>query len=334
MSYNFYGSFGSSIIRLDRPQVEAKLVELNQAFADFEVQVTNTVNILESLRTNPMMEGNVQALIYIEQELAGSKSDLKPKFERFVETIKNSVSKTDQISLDLHSQLRGISGYTTEQLLDGRDQGNYYQSTEQTLGGAYQANNYQAVDDFAGRMTAYAGSEFVAEARGASPVIANLSSNIPSGDTSFHSWMGYRAITNRRSGQWKLQQDPNTITDPYGLRRHRSPDNPDGDIIIALGNAFGTTIGTRYRVTMENGHSFYAMLGDVKGTGDYNSVNVGGQSVAHRHGNRYSVVEFVVDRSNLHRDASRMGNVGALPQFNGNVLSIEKVGVNPNFPWG
>jgi len=165
----------------------------------------------------------------------------------------------------------------------------------------------------------------------------DLSSQIPNGDTSFHSWMGYNSITSRRSGQFKLQQDPGTFTDSYGLRRHRNPHNPEGDVIVALGSGFGERIGTRFRVTMDDGNQFYAMLGDVKNPRDATAVrNSAGQSVGHQKGGgRISVLEFVVDRNQLDPRARRMGNVGAIGNgFSGNVRNIERLGVYGDFVWG
>lgn len=155
----------------------------------------------------------------------------------------------------------------------------------------------------------------------------DLSGHIPGGDTSFKSYQGYSF--HQLSGQYKLQQDPNTYTDQNGLRR-----NGD-DYIIALGSAFGTEIGTRYRITLDTGQTFTALLGDSKNPSDGNAVRNGsGQSVGHRSSSGVNIVEFIVDKNKLDPTVRSSGTIGSIPQFSGNVVSIEQIGKYGDFPWG
>ena len=127
---------------------------------------------------------------------------------------------------------------------------------------------------------------------------------------SMKSYMSYKAITNTRSKQYKLQQQ--AVTDPTtGIRMI------DGDYCIAIGSGWGCAVGDKVLVTLQGGKTFNAIISDAKADAHTNSDN---KTTTHDG----SVVEFVVDISSLPKKVRTSGNVGTLDQFSGGVVSITK----------
>lgn len=138
---------------------------------------------------------------------------------------------------------------------------------------------------------------------------------VPSGDTSFKSYMDYRAITNTNSPQYKLQEE--AYTDSDGLRIYGSM----GYYMIALGSYYTDTVGDKFRITLDNGETFLAVVGDLKadchtdGTNRYYPMQNGMKNV----------VEFIVDTSELDKTAKKMGDISSIKKFEGKVSKIEKI---------
>lgn len=135
---------------------------------------------------------------------------------------------------------------------------------------------------------------------------------VPYGDTSFKSYMSYRAITNTESAQWALQKK--CTTDDNGLRKCGD------DYVIAVGSYYSKHIGERFRITLDTGESFTAVVGDFKA--DVHTDN------SHKYtpmsDGRKNVVEFVVDTKKLNAKAKKMGDISYISGFGGNVVSVEK----------
>lgn len=134
--------------------------------------------------------------------------------------------------------------------------------------------------------------------------------SVPSGNTSFKSYMDYRAITDTKSPQYKLQQD--CVTDSHGLRRYRN------DYVIAVGTYYADYVGERLRVTLEDGKEFTAVVGDFKADSDTDSTN---RYTAMNNGGK-NVLEFVVDTASLDKTARKMGDISYIDGFDGDVVSI------------
>lgn len=128
-----------------------------------------------------------------------------------------------------------------------------------------------------------------------------------SANTGFKSFMDYRAITNRRSRQYALQQQAHT--NEQGFRIY------DGCYMIALGTYYTQSVGERFRITLENGQSFLAITGDIKSDAHTDSRH------QHRGGN---IVEFIVDRRAISSLCQRMGDM-SYAGFSGRIASIEKL---------
>ena len=141
---------------------------------------------------------------------------------------------------------------------------------------------------------------------------------LPDDDTYFKTYMSYRAITNTRSAQYKLQQD--AWTDTNGLRRYGD------DYMIAVGTFYSDTVGERFKITLANGFEFTAVVGDIKADKHTDSKNMY-TPVYNANGKVISanVIEFIVDTSSLPKEVKTMGTVSAIDDFEGNIKTIEKI---------
>lgn len=125
----------------------------------------------------------------------------------------------------------------------------------------------------------------------------------------FKSYMDYRAITNKTSLQYKLQERAHT--DYQGLRRL------DSYYMIANGSYYGE-IGAIYRITLSDGIAFEAVKSDAKSdihTDDENKISLSDGSV----------IEFIVDMEQLEIDAIHSGDISSIG-FSGHIVSIERIG--------
>ena len=108
------------------------------------------------------------------------------------------------------------------------------------------------------------------------------------------SYMDWTTITNKRSKQWKLQNEYCT-TGSTGIRMY------DGRYCIALGSYYTHRIGQYVDLVLENGTIIPCIIGDAKQdihTTDNNSVGLDG-----------GVAEFIVDTKSLPHKSRRMGDV-------------------------
>ena len=140
---------------------------------------------------------------------------------------------------------------------------------------------------------------------------------IPDEDTSFKSYMSYKTITNKKSTQYKMQQE--AWTDEYGLRRY-------GDAyMVAMGTFYAQSCGEYFNVTLESGESFLVVTGDIKSdkhTDDrnmYSPVYIDGRM------EYANIIEFIVDTAAMSRSVRRSGNIGTIDCFSGQIKSIERV---------
>ncbi|WP_343209853.1 hypothetical protein [Anaerolentibacter hominis] len=126
-------------------------------------------------------------------------------------------------------------------------------------------------------------------------------------NSSFKSYMSYRAISNKRSKQYKLQMKAET--GKYGIR------TVDDRYCIALGSYYTTKVGTKVDLIMKNGAVIECILADCKANRHTDKTN--------RQTADGSVVEFVVDTRNLHRKAKKMGDMSyCSDDFKGRIKEI------------
>lgn len=141
--------------------------------------------------------------------------------------------------------------------------------------------------------------------------------SVPSGDTSFKSYMNYKCLSSS-SAQGKLQK--NAWTDEYGLRR------VGDDYCVAVGSYYSTTIGERFEVEFDNGKIITVIVGDCKQDCHTDSTNRY-RNVYDSYGNHISknVLEFIVDTSVLHKKSKQMGTVSEIDHLSGNIVRITKI---------
>lgn len=155
-------------------------------------------------------------------------------------------------------------------------------------------------------------------------------------NTSFKTFMDYRAITNKASAQYKYIKQWGW-RDEQGFMRatgERDLGITDDYYLIALGSYYGTEIGTKYRITTDTGNVFYGILADQKDDKHTNSTN---QYAANK-----DVVEFLVDTRYLNKSVRRMGSANVYMPLNGRIAKIERIDfiednvyfLDSNIRWG
>ena len=129
----------------------------------------------------------------------------------------------------------------------------------------------------------------------------------------FKSWMSYKAITNKSSKQYKLQQIAST-----GLGGVRAVDNR---MCIAIGTAFNADIGSYVDLILEDGFIIPCIVADIKNpkhTDDSNVFTIVGK------GKRtICCTEFVVDISKLDDKVKKTGDMSYVnDNWNKRVVNI------------
>ena len=128
-------------------------------------------------------------------------------------------------------------------------------------------------------------------------------------DGSFKTYMSYKLITDTSSPQYALQQQ--AYTDSDGFRRV-------GDAYcIALGSAFGTEIGTKYKITLDTGITFVGILSDCKDDKHTDDSN----RYIEKNGN---ICEFLVSVNKIDEMSKVMGDM-SYSNLQGGIVKIERM---------
>lgn len=143
---------------------------------------------------------------------------------------------------------------------------------------------------------------------------------VPKINSSFKTWMDYNRVSDKKSPQYKFI-DAYGWSDAEGFMR--ASGEPDLGVkqdyyMIALGSYYGTTIGTKYRITLDTGRVFYGVLSECKADVHTNSTN---QYITHNN----NIVEFVVDETKLNGLVKQRGSANVYMPLNGSVVKIEKM---------
>lgn len=125
----------------------------------------------------------------------------------------------------------------------------------------------------------------------------------------FKTYMDYRMISDSGSMQYKLQQQ--AYTDENGFRK------VDDAYCIALGSAYGTEIGTRYKIALDTGLEFTAILAECKDNKHTDSTN----RYISENGN---IIEWIVNTDKLNELALAMGDI-SYAGFKGKIIKIERI---------
>lgn len=141
----------------------------------------------------------------------------------------------------------------------------------------------------------------------------------PNINSSFKTWMDYRAITNTQSAQYKWIRQWGWSDEEGFMRANGERDLGINDdyYMIALGSYYGNEIGTKYRITTDAGNVFYGVLCDQKADIHTNST--------HQYAANNDVVEFIVDKNKLNYDVKLMGSTNVYSPLNGSITSIERI---------
>ena len=151
-------------------------------------------------------------------------------------------------------------------------------------------------------------------------MVRYTSLGVPTINSSFKTWMSYKAVTDKRSPQYRFIHTWGWV-DSEGFMRcsgERDLGIEQDYYLVALGSYYGTTIGTKYRVTLDTGKVFYVALADCKANRHTNSTN----QYVPKNGN---VVEFLVDTSKLNKNVKIMGSANVYEPLKGSVVKIEKI---------
>lgn len=133
----------------------------------------------------------------------------------------------------------------------------------------------------------------------------------PNVNTSFKSYMCYRAITCVNSNQYILQKKAHT--DKNGIRC------VGNDVCIALGTRYTTTIGDRFLIELDTGKHFTAIVGDIKSDAHTDKKT---HSYIQSNGN---VVEFIVDDKKISNDIKFTGNVSCIDKYKGQIKALVQI---------
>lgn len=125
-------------------------------------------------------------------------------------------------------------------------------------------------------------------------------------NSSFKSYMGYKAITNESSKQYKLQQQ--CTTNELGLRVY------NGYYTVAVGTGFQADVGDYIDVELSTGNVLHCIIGEMKRNRDTNADNIQCSN-----GN---VIEFIVDTDVLDREVLSRGDISVIEGFEGDVTRV------------
>ena len=115
----------------------------------------------------------------------------------------------------------------------------------------------------------------------------------------FKSWMSYKAITNRSSKQYRLQQIAST-----GYAGMRTVNNR---YCVAIGTAFDASIGTYIDLILEDGFVIHCIVADIKNPKHTDANNV--FTITGKTKKTICCTEFVIDLEKLNLDAMESGNI-------------------------
>lgn len=118
--------------------------------------------------------------------------------------------------------------------------------------------------------------------------------------TGFKSYMSYKAITNKKSKQYKLQHEY-AYTGNHGIRMY------DDRYCIAVGTAYDADVGVYVDLVLENDTVIPCIIADIKADQHTDATN----RITKANG---CVSEFVVDTKVMHKLAKKLGDISAVDE--------------------
>lgn len=139
-----------------------------------------------------------------------------------------------------------------------------------------------------------------------------------SGATSFKSFEYWTSLSSKSSMQYKYQHDGGSYTDSQGFRRRIADSYSNTPYyMVAMGTYYGYT-GTKLKITLTGGKTFYAFIGDSKADRDTDALH------------KYCVhdgsqIEFIVDKNQLKKGSPKVAKTGdcSYAGFTGMIKSVK-----------
>lgn len=124
---------------------------------------------------------------------------------------------------------------------------------------------------------------------------------------------------------FRLQQE--AWTDEQGLRRFNE------DYIVALGSYYSTSIGDRFKVTLNSGKVFTVIFGDGTWDKDCDRLCMYTPCKDYDGNEAANLLEFIVDKDVLDSDVYEYGSIEKLSGFEGNIAEMVYLGRDTSQNW-
>lgn len=118
------------------------------------------------------------------------------------------------------------------------------------------------------------------------------------GNSQKMTYMDYRAITDKNSKQYELQQDPHVCINKNGFLMYRS-----NWYVVAMGTYWGD-VGDKFIVYLDNSESIPIIIGDIKSNEHTDKLNY-----AHTDGH---VLEFLIDSTSAPMKKAKITKYGLI----------------------
>lgn len=148
---------------------------------------------------------------------------------------------------------------------------------------------------------------------------------LPSISTEAKLFTDYRFLNLQWTPHYRLQQ--RAYTDSNGLRRFND------DYMVAMGSFYSTSIGDRFKVTLESGIEFTVILADAKWDSDCDErnmympyTNYNGETVG-------NLLEFIIDKDVLDYKIYAYGDLNIMDKFKGSITKLEYLGRDTSGDW-
>lgn len=148
---------------------------------------------------------------------------------------------------------------------------------------------------------------------------------LPTLPTNIKSCTDYRCYGLWYTPHYRLQQA--SRTDENGLRRFND------DYIVAMGAFYTTSIGDRFKVTLDSGNVFTVILGDGKAPIDCDKTNMYAPCFNYEGELCANVLEFIIDSDVMPKSVYSYGSIDCLDKFKGNIIKMEYLGRDTSADW-
>lgn len=135
----------------------------------------------------------------------------------------------------------------------------------------------------------------------------------------------YRKYNLPYTPHYRLQQA--AWTDNQGLRRYSE------DYIVALGSHYSTSVGDRFKITLEGGETFTVIFGDGKWDADCDCEKMYTPCTDYNGECAANLLEFVIDKDVLDPGIYEYGSIDRIKGFEGSVVDMIYLGRDSSADW-